>query len=157
GEILPSGTVTGMWLRAPDGTVIAQVTAGAAGFYDSALAHFYSRLTDTSAEKPIYAILNALGNLFGNADYIPGSPVADHLTNFGAGVGQMLGGGGNDTLISFGYDKVIMAGEAGNDLIRVGEGTFEVHGANADGSGGTGETNTLEIRGSAHGSSNATI
>ena len=31
GEVWPSGTITGMFLRAPDGTVIAQVIAGAAG------------------------------------------------------------------------------------------------------------------------------
>jgi hypothetical protein len=155
GELLPSGTITGMWLRAPDGTVIAQVTAGAAGFSNAKLQDLYASLHNPNYDTPGKAISATLNSLFGNADVVYGSPVADHLTNFGNGTGQMNAGAGNDVLTSSG--SATMAGEAGNDVIRVSYGTYSVHGANADGSGGAGETNTLEVRGSADSSTSATI
>jgi serralysin len=155
GELLPSGTITGMWLRAPDGTVIAQVTAGATGFGNAKLQDLYASLHSPNYDTPGKAISATLDSLFGNADVIYGSPVADHLTNFGYGVAQMNAGAGNDIVTS--SRTATMAGEAGNDVLRISYGTYSVHGANADGSGGTGETNTLEIRGSADSSASATI
>ena len=45
------------------------------------------------------------------------------------------------------YANRKLVGGAGDDLIRVEEGTYEVHGGNADGSGAAGQTDTLEIVG----------
>jgi Ca2+-binding RTX toxin-like protein len=154
-ELKPSGTIAVINLLAPNGTNIAQVMPGAAGFGDAKLEDFYARLTNPNAETPKDAIFSALDNLFGKADVIYGTAVADHLTNFGYGVGQMNAGAGNDILTSKG--SATMAGEAGSDLLRVSYGTYSIHGANADGSGGAGETNTLEIRGSADSSTSADI
>ena len=70
----PAGTITGMFLRAPDGTVIAQVTTGAATtFGDAKLQDFFARLTNPNAETSKDAIFSALDNLFYNRNTVYGS------------------------------------------------------------------------------------
>jgi hypothetical protein len=101
-ELKPSGTIAVINLLAPNGTNIAQVMPGAAGFGDAKLEDFYARLTNPNAETSKDAILSALDNLFGKADVIYGTAVADHLTNFGYGTGQMNAGAGDDILTSRG-------------------------------------------------------
>ena len=60
---------------------------------------------------------------------------------------EISGGGGNDVLSSPGFRNARLIGGAGDDLIRVEDGAYEVHGANKDGTGGAGQTNTLEVVG----------
>ena len=87
-ESKPSGTITGMNLRAPDGTIIAQVTPAPPGFGDAKLQDFYARLTNPNAETSKDAIFSALDNLFYNSNVINGSAVADHLTSYGNASGR---------------------------------------------------------------------
>jgi hypothetical protein len=154
----PAGTITGMFLRAPDGTVIAQVTTGTGTtFGDPKLQNFFTRLTNPSAETAKDAIFSALDNLFYNSNTTYGSPVADHLTGYGNNSGDIFGDGGNDVLWSRGYASRKLVGGAGNDLIRVEDGAYEVHGGNPDGSGAAGQTDTVEIVGYIDDSTNATL
>ena len=148
GPLEPHGTITGVTVRAPNGTIILEVTPGATGFDDQKLDHFFTRLINPAAESPSDAALSALGNLLRKVNLIQGSSIADHATAIGTNGTQVLGGLGNDTLSSTkGYREAEFSGAGGNDVIRVADGKFQIHGANADGSGGSGETNTLEIRG----------
>lgn len=141
------GTITGLFLRAPDGTVIAQVTIGTNTIFgNNKLQDFYNKLTNPGTVTSKDAIFSALNSLFNNNNVINGSPVADHLTAYGGSSGEVFGNGGNDVLWSPGFASRKLVGGAGNDVIRVERGTYEVHGGNADGTGGAG-TDTLEIVG----------
>lgn len=155
GAIKPAGTITGIVLRAPDGTVIATATGGASGFGEARLDQIYSRLTNPAHLNPLDAAMSALNILFSKTDAITGTSAADHLTNFGGGGGRMNAGAGNDVLTAL--IGTTMIGEAGNDTFRVGFSNYEIHGGNADGSGGDGETNTIEILGTAATSTIVTV
>jgi Ca2+-binding RTX toxin-like protein len=158
GVLKPSGTITGMFLRAPDGTVIAQVTTGTnTVFGDAKLQNFFARLTNPAAETPKDAIFTALDGLFSNTNQYYGSPVADHITSYGNAMGDLSGEGGNDLLWSRDYASRKLIGGAGNDVMRVEEGAYEVHGGKADGTGATGQTDTVEVVGYIDESTNATL
>ena len=147
GVMKPAGTITFLFLRAPDGSFIAAAGPGTTGFGNAKLQDFYAALTNAAAATPKDAILAALDGLFSKSNVINGSPVADHLTAYGSSVGEVFGGGGNDVLWSRKhYDRKMVGGD-GNDIIRVEDGDYEVLGANPDGTGGAGQTDTLEIVG----------
>lgn len=142
----PSGTITFVYLRAPDGTYLASAGPGATGFGNQKLQDFYAALTNSNAPSPKDAIFAALDSLFSKSNAMNGSNVADHLTAYGTSAGELFGNGGDDVLWSRKhYDRKLVGGD-GNDIIRVEKGTYEVHGGNADGTGGAG-TDTLEIVG----------
>jgi Ca2+-binding RTX toxin-like protein len=149
GEILPSGTISGITVRAPDGTIILEVTPGAAGYGDTKIENFYTRLTDPTAESPSEAIFFALNFLLIKSNVFEGSDIADHAVGFGpASFSEFFGGGGDDFFfVPDDIGSARLVGNTGNDTFRLTDRTYEVHGANVDGSGGAGETNTLEVIG----------
>jgi Ca2+-binding RTX toxin-like protein len=138
-----AGKIDGITVRAPDGTIVMQVTAGANGFLDKDLVDFGNRLF--SSTNPANAVKNALDNLLGNSNVQEGSSIGDHMVTAGFSHNTLTGNGGNDFMWARGDDPADLIGGAGNDLIRVEDGNYTVHGALADGTGGAGETDTLEI------------
>ena len=153
-----AGKIDGITVRAPDanGTIILQVTPGANGFGDQKLVDFHKLLFDPNTPIPESAIFAALNNLLSHSNVVQGSDIADHATGFGFfNFTEINGGGGNDVLSAHADQDARLIGGAGNDLIRVGDGEYEVHGANADGTGGEGQTNTLEVLGFVNNSADA--
>ena len=146
------GTIDGITVLAPDGTThIVEVTGIGGPDAEQSLAIFFEVLND-----PDLGPLFALDVLLNSENTVNGSGVADHATAFGlfGGGGFVFGNGGDDVLSGRDMLFSTLVGGAGNDVLRV-EGTFLalVAGANADGTGGAGETNTLEVSGSAFNSS----
>ncbi len=134
-----AGTIGSVTVLAPNGTThIINVTAGANGFGDASLANFFNTL-----KSAFGGVEDALDRILGNSNVVNGDGVADHLTAFGFGNNVLFGNNGNDVLTAR-FDATLVGGN-GNDVIRVGDDNhFVVAGANLDGTGGAGQTNTLE-------------
>ena len=141
-----AGTITGINVLAPNGTThVIDVVAGAGGFDDAKLVDFFKTLNDPSSGK-----LDALDDLLDKANVVTGSGVADHATAFGFSHNDVFGGGGNDLISAHNsFSSPTLVGGDGDDTFRLqGFGShLVVAGANPDGTGGAGQTNTLEIRG----------
>ena len=149
------GTIDGITVLAPDGTThIVEVTGIGGPVAEQSLAIFFEVLNN-----PDLGPLFALDVLLSSENTVNGSGVADHATAFGFfGGGFVFGNGGDDVLSGRDMLFSTLVGGAGNDVLRV-ESTFLAlaAGANADGTGGAGETNTLEVSGSAFASSLFTL
>ena len=142
-----AGTISGINVLAPNGTThVIDVVAGASGFFDAKLVDFFKTLND-----PLSGKLDALDDLLDKTNLVTGSGIADHATAFGFTHNDVLGGAGNDLISSHNnFTDSILVGGGGDDtfLLRGFGSDLVVAGANQDGTGGAGETNTLEIHGS---------
>ena len=143
--------IEGVRILTADDAVIAEATGT---FYT--LSVFMSMLTTPNTG----GVFPALDQLFNDDLEITGSGVGDHATSFGLGTSNtvtILGGDGNDVVwgrnggsvsdnIYFDH-PVTLVGGLGDDTIRVNTspGSYIVAGANADGSGGAGQFNTLQV------------
>ena len=141
------GTIDGITVLAPDGvTHIIEVTAIGGPEAEQDLVDFFATLID-----PDQGLLAALDDLLDSENIVNGSAIADHATAFGSEGNTVLGNGGDDVVwgrdFFFGTAPVLVGG-AGNDTIRVEDTEYPlIAGANQDGSGGAGESNTLEAIG----------
>ena len=147
------GTIDGITVLAPDGTThIVEVTALGGVDAEQSLAIFFAALND-----PDLGPLFALDPLLDSEDIVNGSGVADHATAFGFVGGDFVFGNGGDDVISGRGPFLNTSGRRRwQRRLRV-EAPFLTlaAGANADGTGGAGETNTLEVSGSAFNSSSS--
>ena len=138
------GTIDGIIVLAPDGvTHIIEVPDIGGPFADQDLDDFFAALTD-----PFEGPLEALDELLDSENTVNGSAIADHATTFGDEGSIVFGNGGDDVVWGRDFFFDTLVGGAGNDTLRVEDAFYAVAaGANLDGSGGAGETNTLEVSG----------
>ena len=144
------GTIDGIVVVAPDGvTHIIEVTGIGGPEANQSLEDFFATLTEPFEESRFVA----LDDLLDSENTVNGSSIADHATTFGFEGTTVLGNAGDDVVwgreFFFSDTPAFLIGGAGNDTLRVEDTRFTlIAGANQDGSGGAGETNTLEVIGS---------
>ena len=78
-----AGKIDGITVKAPDGTIILQVTKGTNGFGDQDLVDFHARIFNPNAPTPDSAVFEALNNLLNKDNVVEGTDIADHATGFG--------------------------------------------------------------------------